>query len=132
MRSLKLLALFAAFCSFIATSVYAENCVRVRNGNSYSCMQFSPKEQKIAAMYGLHLGSPYKTVQKNLLQHGWHIDQNWLQENSSENQNKNQLVCGSGWDAVCSVAYSKKRSRIILSLSGTNSGLPLISVEDSE
>jgi hypothetical protein len=112
------------------SSAYAEPCVKVRSGNDrYSCMKFSADERKKASVHGLRLGTPYARVKQHLVENGWSIDRQRMDENLAAEPTKEGLVCGSGWDAVCSTAFRKNHKTISLVLSGTNEGIPLISVE---
>lgn len=88
-------------------------------------MKFSPSERKLASKYGLHLGSPFKRVEQQLKQSGWSIDANWQKQNAMAKS----PVCGSGWDAVCSITFAKQDQQIELILSGSNEGMLLVSIE---
>jgi len=92
-------------------------------------MKFSMAEKQQASKYGLRLGSPYETVKRFLIQNGWFLDQKWMEENALSEPTKKDLICGSGWDAVCSTAYRKNGKTISLLFSGTNDGIPLVGVE---
>lgn len=127
-KPLSVLCLIAVFASGVA---FADTCVKVRDGNEgYQCMKFSHAEKAVALKYGLHLGMPYKAVRQLLTKNGWSIDQEWLKENDAELKSKKQPLCGSGWDATCSISYAKGKSRIEIYLSGTNEGIPLIGIEE--
>jgi hypothetical protein len=108
----------------------AESCVKIRSGDDgQSCMAFRAEERKKAAAQGLQLGEPYAKVKQHLLRTGWSIDQKARAANLRPAPIKDDLVCGSGWDAVCSTVFQKKRVTVSLVLSGTNEGTPLIGVE---
>ena len=127
-KSVATFCLIAVFASGVAC---ADTCVKVRDGNEgYQCMKFSHAEKAITSKYGLHLGMPYKFVCQLLIKNGWGIDQEWLKENNVEPKGKSQPLCGSGWDAICSISYAKGKSRIEIYLSGTNEGSPLIRIEE--
>ncbi|MDB5934973.1 MAG: hypothetical protein JWQ01_2317 [Massilia sp.] len=112
------------------SAAHAEPCVKVRSGDEReSCMKFSAEERKKAAALGLQLGTPYAKVKQHLAKNGWSVDQKWIDANLMPAPIKNDLVCGSGWDAVCSTAFRKNRQTVSLLLSGTNEGTPLIGVE---
>jgi len=92
-------------------------------------MKFSKQERKEAAKYGLRLGEPYKSVKRNLTRQGWVVDRVWLERERSGPLEDGDLICGNGYNMVCSTAFMKKnRKRLYVSLSGTNEGTPLYSV----
>ncbi|MCQ4270068.1 hypothetical protein NA655_03430 [Pseudomonas kuykendallii] len=93
-------------------------------------MTFTPKEQQVAANYGVRLGAPFKDVKRQLTNSGWSIDKDWLSENAADTKGEVQPVCGNGQDSVCSITFAKGKLQIYLVLSGTNDGLPLISLEE--
>ena len=127
-KPLPALCLIAVFASGVA---FAGTCVKVRDANEgYQCMKFSHAEKAVASKYGLYFGMPYKTVRQLLTKNGWSIDQEWLKENDAELTGKNQPLCGSGWDAICSMSYAKGGSRIEIYLSDTNAGIPLIGIDE--
>ncbi len=105
----------------------------MRNGNNgYDCMKFTPKEHRKAAELGLHLGDSYKSVQHTLTKHGWKLDRAWLNESATGPLTDGELICGSGWDAVCSTAFKSGKVVLVLTFSGTNSGIPLIAVDQEK
>ena len=118
------------FLLIISTNlVYAESCVKIRDGKEgYDCMKFSKKARESATKYGLKLGAKYSITRMQLIKHGWSVDQNWLKENSFSSLYKNELVCGSGFDAICSTVFIKNRTNLFLTLGGTNDEIRLISV----
>jgi hypothetical protein len=127
-KTLPALCLIAVFSSGVA---FSDTCVKVRDGNEgYQCMEFSHAEKALALKYGLYLGMPHKAVRRLLTENGWGIDQEWLKESDAELKGKNQPLCGSGWDAICSISYAKGKSRIEIYLSGTNEGIPLIGINE--
>lgn len=129
MMTNRVLFTFAAMC-LASAAAHAEPCVKIRSGEaSQSCMKFSAEERKQAAALGLRLGAPYAQVRQQLAKAGWSLDQKWIGEHLMEAPADNGLVCGSGWDAVCTTAFRKNRQIISLVLSGTNDGAPLIGVE---
>lgn len=111
----------------ISSPTFADGCVKIRTeSGAKTCMKFSPSERKLASKYGLRLGSPYKRVEQQLKQSGWGIDVDWLRQNAMVKL----PVCGSGWDAVCSITFAKQDQKIQLILSGSNEGMPLVSIEE--
>lgn len=108
----------------------AAPCVKVRAADeSLGCMKFSAQERKKAAALGLQLGAPFAQVKRHLASSGWALDRRWLDQNQASAPTKEGLVCGSGWDAVCTTTWRKNRQTVSLTLSGTNNGTPLIGVE---
>ena len=73
--------------------------------------------------------TPLNSVKGQLTRSGWHIDRKWLKENSESIPAKNDLVCGTGWDAICSTAFTKDNKKLFLVFSGTNEQIPLIHVD---
>jgi hypothetical protein len=125
-----LINLATVICFTLATPAYGETCVKVRNGkDGYDCMKFSIKERQNASKYGLKLGTPYKISKQKLIKHGWNLDWGWLKDNFPEPPSKDGLYCGNGYDAVCQTAFRKNNMTLFLLLSGTNDGVPLISVD---
>jgi hypothetical protein len=115
-----------ALASELAT---ANACVKVRNGESYECMKFSSSERRDAARYGLQLAAPFKAHKQALVQQGWVLDKQWLRQGESEPFDDQETICGSGLDAVCQSAFRKNDVVLVLTLSGTNEGKPLIAAE---
>jgi hypothetical protein len=114
---------------------FAGPCVKVRDGTDgtgpsggYRCMKFSKLQQQAAAKLQLRLASPYRVVRSQLSRDGWRIDPQWLEELLPEERSK-LPVCGHGWDAVCHIQVTNGVESTELIFSGTNQGLPLISVE---
>ncbi len=123
----------AVLISLTTANVYAENCVKVWNDSGGdNCMEFSQAERKKALQYGVRLGSPYKTVRKYLIRNGWTINQSRLKEESMERPLDGDLVCGSGWDAVCSTYFIRKKSAIMLTFSAANDGIPLTGIDAAD
>jgi hypothetical protein len=115
-----------------AMQVATASCVRVRNGgDSIDCMKFHAAERRSAARFGLSLGEPYAMSHRKLLRRGWVLDRSRKDEGIEPRQiDAEGLVCGVGWDALCSAVFRRSGHAIVLVLaSGSNSGLPLISVE---
>lgn len=119
------------------TCATATACVKVRDGSDESspsggmgCMQFSSEQRHAAALLGLSLEAPYKAVQAKLASDGWVVDSQWLKEYESDFEVKvaKLPVCGQGYDAVCYIQVKKGDARLEVTFSGTNEGLPLISV----
>lgn len=112
----------------ISCPAFADGCVKIRSDAQHkTCMKFSPSERKVASKYGLRLGSPFKLVEQQLKQSGWGIDANWQKQNAMSKS----PVCGSGWDAVCSIMFVKQDQQIEFILSGSNEGMPLVSIEEN-
>jgi len=123
-------ALGIAVC-LASSTAYAGDCVKIRNGkDGYDCMKFSRAERNAAANFGLRLGDSYKTVKHVLGRRGWVVDPDWLKRIFSYTGplEDGELICGSGYDAVCSVAYTKSRKHVYLTLSGTDEETSLIGV----
>jgi hypothetical protein len=106
-------------------------CVRVRAQNGYSCMKFSETEKQVARSYGLRLGASYAEVKRTLVRQGWQLDRNWVREQSSSGK-KRELVCGAGYDALCSTAFVRRDRHAYLTFSGTKADTPLIGVSDHD
>jgi uncharacterized protein YecT (DUF1311 family) len=100
----------------------SEPCVRVRTTSGHACMTFTQAERQVARSYGVDLGTPYAKVKRELLRKGWKI----------EAGRESELICGSGYDAVCSTTFVQGDRRAYLTLRGSNSGMPLISIMDHE
>lgn len=115
--------------AWACSAAHAEPCVKIRTENGHSCMKFSAEERQKAAAIGLRLGAPYAAVKRDLVRHGWSVDQKWMDENAISESIHDGLVCGNGWDAVCATAFRKKQQTVSLVLSGANAGTPLIGVE---
>jgi len=129
---MNLRSLLATGCIFVfAVSHAAEPCVRVRAGDREVCMKFSEKEKVIARSYGVRLGMPYAQVKRELLRTGWKVDSDWLRAQDAAGR-EGDLICGSGYDAVCSAAFTRGDRRAFLTLSGTNPGSPLTTIDDHE
>jgi hypothetical protein len=94
-------------------------------------MVFTQAERQVARSYGVDLGTPYAKVKKELMRGGWKIDWDWVRS-ESEAGRESELICGSGYDAVCSATFVQGDRRAYLTLSGSNSGMPLISITDHE
>ena len=109
----------------------SEPCVQVRAEEGYACMKFSDEEKMAARSYGLRLGAPYQEVKRTLIHKGWKIDRVWVRDQPSMGPHR-ELLCGAGYDAVCSTVFLRGERRAYLTLSGTNAGTPLIAVEDHE
>jgi hypothetical protein len=106
-------------------------CVQVRAENGHACMTFDAAEVKAARTYGLRLGTPYAEVKRTLVRNGWQIDRVWLRA-QTPGRRGSDLVCGSGYDAVCSTAFVRAGRRASVTLSATNPGMPLVAVTDEE
>jgi hypothetical protein len=118
------------FTLFASTTAFASGCVKVRDGkDAYECMRFSKAEKFLASKYGLGLAMKYQAMHSLLLKNGWEIDREWINENA-RGVEEVRPVCGSGYDAVCSISYSKEKRKISAYLSGVNDGLPLIGIEE--
>lgn len=91
-------------------------------------MRFSDSETKAAAKYGLRLTEPFKVVKEKLSKQGWKLDQEYLKQESILPKANQDMICGNGWDAVCSTAFKRGTEVIYLQMSGTNEGNPLIYV----
>ncbi|XLZ68044.1 serine hydrolase domain-containing protein [Massilia sp. SR12] len=104
-------------------------CVKMRSGAGSVCMKFSAPAIARAEQYGLHLADPFSVVKHKLAQQGWVIDRAYLSEDAPQASAAEEMVCGRGWDAVCSTAFKLGNETLYLSMSGTNDGTPLISVE---
>ncbi len=124
--------LFSVVAICLASSAaQAQPCIKIRSGEApQSCMKFSAEERSKATAVGLRLGAPYAQVRQQLAKAGWSLDQKWMGEHLMEPPTENGLVCGSGWDAVCTTAFRKNRQVISLILSATNDGTPLIGVDN--
>ena len=107
----------------------AAPCVKVRNGDSITCMKFSSSEKREAAKYGLQLAAPFKDNKFTLSKQGWVLDQQWLANDNSGHANDREMTCGSGLDAVCQTAFRKNDVVLVLTLSGTSEGMPLLAAE---
>lgn len=132
-----LTAITAVLCSYApsaaagameASSAKPAPCVKMRSGEGYVCMKFSKAAIKTAGKYGLHLADPFIVVKQTLIQQGWQVDLAY----SSEDAPLDEVMCGRGWDAVCSTAFKRGNETLYLTMSGTNEGMPLISVETAE
>jgi hypothetical protein len=123
----------AACCAFaLASQAHAsEPCVRVRTTSGHACMKFTQAERYVARSYGVDLGTPYAKVKQELLRKGWEIDWDWVRSESGAGR-ESELICGSGYDAVCSTTFAQGDRRAYLTLSGSNAGMPLISIADHE
>lgn len=122
-------ALLLSMFLFISTA-HAEDCIRVSNArdDSFYCMKISQAQKRAAASYGLRVGEPYERAKAVLRKDGWVVDEAWLKGQSRNAQLDDDLICGSGWNAVCSTAYKRGHTTIYLVLSKTNVGTPLVSV----
>lgn len=114
--------------AFAIKTASAAPCVKIRNGEGFACMKFSASEIKNAAKYGLRLTAPFKIVKKKLLKQGWQLDREYLGAGSLDPQSNQAMICGSGWDAICSTAFKRGDEVLYLKMSGTNDGAPLIDV----
>lgn len=107
----------------------AAPCVKMRSGEGTVCMKFSASAIAVAEQYSLRLAEPYSVVKQKLAKQGWQIDHAYLSENSHHASAADEVICGRGWDAVCSTAFKRGNEALYLSFSGTNEGMPLISLE---
>ena len=97
--------LAVAFVFVVASWAHAsEPCVRVRTTNGPACMKFTQAERHFARSYGVDLGTPYAKVKRELIRKGWKIDWDWVRS-ESEAGRESELICGSGYDAVCSTTF---------------------------
>jgi hypothetical protein len=94
-------------------------------------MKFEKTEQELARSYGVRLGTPYAKVKRELVRNGWQIDRGWLRNQPAAHR-EGELICGSGYDAVCSTAFIRGERHAYLTLSGTNTGMPLIGITNEE
>jgi hypothetical protein len=122
----------AAGAVLVAGTVGATPCVKTWEGEKTVCMRFTAAERKAAAGYGLVLGAPYQTVRRQLLTHGWQLDRAWLDENAPSPVGKDEMICGSGMNASCSTAFRRGKQVLMLILSATNAGFPLIDARPEE
>ena len=125
---LRFLALFT-FLALVTGLAMAAPCVKVRNGDSTTCMKFSSSEKRDAAKYGLQLAAPFKVNKLALLKQGWVLDQQWVADDNSGHADDREMTCGNGLDAVCQSAFRKNDVVLVLTLSGTNEGMPLVAAE---
>lgn len=110
-------------------STTAAPCVKMRSGEGSACMTFSAPAIKKAEKYGLRLADPFTVVKQKLAQQGWQLDRAYMSEDAPQASASEEMICGRGWDAVCSTAFKRGKERLYLNMSGTNDGMPLISVE---
>jgi hypothetical protein len=124
---------FAAFClaALPMSGQAAEPCVRIRTQNGHTCMKFDKAERELARSYGVQLGAPFATVKRALMRQGWQVDRAWLREQSDPGDGR-ELICGSGYDAVCSTAFVRDGRHAFLTLSATNTGMPLTGISEEE
>lgn len=128
---LRFLALFTLLA--LATGLaMAAPCVKVVNGDSTTCMKFSSSAKRDAAKYGLQLAAPFKVNKLALLKQGWVLDRQWLDDDNFGHANGREMICGSGLDAVCQTVFRKNDVVLVLTLSGTNEGMPLVAAEAVE
>lgn len=125
LHSLVMFPLLAAMTGLAA----ADPCVKVRKGESDACMKFSSSQKRNAAKHGLQLGAPFKATKQALARQGWVLDRQWLSDGDSRQSNDREMVCGSGADAVCQTAFRRKGAVLLLTLSSTNEGMPLVDTE---
>ena len=109
----------------------AEACVSVRTDTGEACMKFAPSEQKAARLYGVRLGSPFSEARQVLARKGWHIDREWVRRQPATPRD-GELICGSGYDAVCTTAFVRHGRHAFVSLSANNDGMPVIGIGDRE
>jgi len=95
-------------------------------------MEFSSAEKAWAAKHGLQLGASLKANKIALLKQGWVLDKGWLADGEAEPVQDKEMVCGSGFDAVCQTAFRKNTVTLVLTLSAANDGTPLVGVEEVE
>ena len=126
--TLRFLALFGLL-TLTTSLAWANSCVKVRNGESYDCMKFSAAEKRAAAKYRLQLAAPFEANKHTLIQQGWVLDKRWLSDKTSEPFDGREMICGSGWDAVCQTAFRKNEVVLVLTLSGGTEGAPLVAAE---
>ena len=123
----KSLILVSAICSFPAI-LMADSCVRIRDsGDSYKCMIFSEAELKTAQDLVLRLVMPYAAVWQRLAGDGWLVDKKWL-ELFDYDPRDDLPICGQGYDAICHLELRRGNMNIELVFSGTNEGVPLMSL----
>jgi hypothetical protein len=114
--------------AFALNAASAKPCVKMRDGESFTCMKFSGTEVEAAAKYGLRLAEPFKIVKHKLLKRGWQLDREYLNDAPRSAQKDHEMICGSGWDALCSTAFKRGNDVLYLKMSGTNDGTPLVYV----
>jgi hypothetical protein len=126
---MKIVMLTALLGVILATNITnATTCVIVRNGDGMVCMRFTLNETQNAEKYGLALTAPFTIVKQNLQKQGWKVDRKWLSESEAQPIGEEEMLCGSGYDAICTTAFRRDEAVLVLTLSGTNDGLPLIGV----
>lgn len=84
-----------------------------------------------ARSYSVRLGAPYSKVKRQLELKGWRVDAKWVQK-QPEVGRVGELLCGAGYDALCSTAMVRGDQHAYLTLSGTNQGEPLVGIADHE
>jgi hypothetical protein len=94
-------------------------------------MKFAKTERELARSYGVQLGAPYAKVKRELLRNAWKIDRAWLRNQSAAHHDR-ELICGAGYDAVCSTAFVRGDRHAYLTMSGTDTGMPLIAIAEKE
>jgi hypothetical protein len=122
----------AAVGFLVAGTATAAPCVKTWEGEKTVCMRFTAAERKAAAGYGLVLGASYQASRRQLLKHGWQLDRAWLDENAPIPIGKDEMICGSGMNASCSTAFRRGKQVLMLILSATNDGFPLIDARPEE
>lgn len=126
--NLSIYSIISLSFALATNAAFADTCVKTRDGERFACMKFSASETKGAAKYGVRLAEPFKIAKQKLLKQGWQLDRKYVSENSSLSHASDEMICGSGWDAICSAAFKRGNEVLYLKMSGTNEGIPLIYV----
>jgi hypothetical protein len=68
---------------------------------------------------GLHAGQSYSLAKTQLIAKGWKVDTSYSQAHEAAEPHSygfNEVVCGRGWQAVCSARFLRKDQKIMLTL----------------
>lgn len=80
-------------------------------------------DKTLTGALGLSRGQQYSVARTILLRHGWLVDVAFSDSSSSAQYGFKEVVCGNGFDAVCSARFIRKKQQIMVMLSPTQDGL---------
>jgi hypothetical protein len=103
----------------VATLALATSCVALASqGERLDSSSFEWPVAKDLAQYGIHLRMPYQKARQRMIQQGWSPDPTEANERHKTGHlpypNFPEVLCGEGYDAICSGWFSKGSEQRVL------------------
>jgi len=81
-----------------------------------SHLAIASEDSGLLKKLGLEKGQSYSTARATLVKRGWQIDYAHAENNQTSPYGFKEVVCGNGWQAVCSARFMRASQEIMLTL----------------